>query len=183
MGDDVGDDASDASGASGVPLTPAASVSFAVQQLLAKHRNRNRTWSTSDASEPQWHPTLPTLATSPAHRNNYVADRPATGRRPDPIGGLRSELDSSEDVSAVLVSMTTDINGNDEETEALSRLRCQSVSTEVLVEKYRRKNRCADYPGFAFGCSVFSSDTMMKFNIIKNELHNIMNNQLKRVSI
>jgi hypothetical protein len=28
---------------------------------------------------------------------------------------------------------------------------------------------------------MFGSDTMMKFNIIKNELHNIMRSQLKRV--
>ena len=28
---------------------------------------------------------------------------------------------------------------------------------------------------------MFGSDTMMKFNIIKNELHNIMKSQLKRV--
>lgn len=86
----------------------------------------------------------------------------------------------------------TDENGNEEdalsvasstdgETEELAKLRCASVRTEVIAEKFRRKNRCSDYPGFAFGSSVFSSDTMMKFSIIKNELHNIMNNQLKRV--
>jgi hypothetical protein len=44
-----------------------------------------------------------------------------------------------------------------------------------------RQNRCADYPGFAFGSAMFGSDTTMKFNIIKNELHNIMCSQLKRV--
>jgi hypothetical protein len=44
-----------------------------------------------------------------------------------------------------------------------------------------RTNRCADYPGLAFGSAMFGSDTMMKFNIIKNELHNIMRSQLKRV--
>nr|7BJS_C Chain C, SD21996p [Drosophila melanogaster] len=32
----------------------------------------------------------------------------------------------------------------------------------------------------SMGRSIFSSDTMMKFNIIRNELHNIMNTQLKR---
>ena len=35
--------------------------------------------------------------------------------------------------------------------------------------------------GFAFGSAMFSSDATMKFNIIKNELHNIMKSQLKRV--
>lgn len=87
------------------------------------------------------------------------------------------DVNGNED-DALSVSST----GTDAETEELSKLRCASVRTEVLAEKFRRKNRCSDYPGFAFASSVFSSDTMMKFSIIKNELHNIMNNQLKRVS-
>uniref|UniRef100_T1JFS6 Tropomyosin n=1 Tax=Strigamia maritima TaxID=126957 RepID=T1JFS6_STRMM len=70
---------------------------------------------------------------------------------------------------------------NDPEFEELSRLRCASVSTEVLSDRHkRRKNRCADYPGLAFGGSVFSSNTLMKFSVIANELHNITNVQLKR---
>lgn len=67
------------------------------------------------------------------------------------------------------------------ELEELAKLRCQSVATEVVAERYKR--RCSDYPGFAFGSSIFSSNTLMKFSIIKNELHNIMNVQLKRVSM
>jgi len=67
---------------------------------------------------------------------------------------------------------------NDTEIEELAKLRCQSVATEVVAERYKR--RCADYPGLAFGRSIFSSNTMMKFSVIKNELHNIMNVQLKR---
>lgn len=71
---------------------------------------------------------------------------------------------------------------DDPETQELARLRCTSERTELVAEREnRRKNRCADYPGLAFGRSIFSSDTMMKFSIIKNELHNIMNAQLKRV--
>ncbi|CAB4064493.1 TPM1 [Lepeophtheirus salmonis] len=73
---------------------------------------------------------------------------------------------------------------DDEETVELSRLRCTSVRTEETQEKQkeeRRKNRCADYPGLAFGSAMFGSDTMMKFNVIKNELHNIMRSQLRRV--
>lgn len=74
---------------------------------------------------------------------------------------------------------------DDPETLELARLRCPSECTEIIAEREtrRRQRRCADYPGFAFGSSMFSSDSMMKFNIIKNELHNIMNTQLKRVSI
>lgn len=72
----------------------------------------------------------------------------------------------------------------DPELAELAKLRCPSERTEVQAEREaRRRKRCADYPGLAFGCSIFSSDTMMKFNLIKNELQNIMGNQLKRVSI
>lgn len=72
----------------------------------------------------------------------------------------------------------------DPELAELAKLRCPSERAEVQAEREaRRRKRCADYPGLAFGCSIFSSDTMMKFNLIKNELQNIMGNQLKRVSI
>lgn len=70
----------------------------------------------------------------------------------------------------------------DSETLEWSKLRCTSERTEVIAEReHRRQKRCADYPGLAFGRSIFSSDSVMKFNIIRNELHNIMNTQLKRV--
>ncbi|KAH8295396.1 hypothetical protein KR018_010635 [Drosophila ironensis] len=74
--------------------------------------------------------------------------------------------------------------GEDEDNQAAewSKLRCTSEAAEIVAEREARRNkgRCADYPGLAFGRSIFSSDTMMKFNIIRNELHNIMNTQLKR---
>ncbi|XP_039291581.1 tropomyosin alpha-3 chain isoform X2 [Nilaparvata lugens] len=72
----------------------------------------------------------------------------------------------------------------DPEIEELARLRCPSERTEVIAERENRRKsrqrRCADYPGLAFGSSVFSSDTLMKLSVIKNELHNILNSQLKR---
>ncbi|XP_033207142.1 tropomyosin alpha-3 chain isoform X4 [Belonocnema kinseyi] len=69
----------------------------------------------------------------------------------------------------------------DPELAELARLRCPSERTEVEAEREaRRRKRCADYPGLAFGSSIFSSDTMMKFSLIKNELANITGNQLKR---
>ncbi|XP_044262297.1 tropomyosin-2 isoform X4 [Tribolium madens] len=70
----------------------------------------------------------------------------------------------------------------DPEIEELARLRCTSERTEVVAEREtrRRGRRCADYPGLAFASSIFSSDTLIKFSIIRNELHNIMNTQLKR---
>lgn len=85
---------------------------------------------------------------------------------------IRPEADGSEDL--------------DPEIEELSKLRCTSVSTEIIAEKElrrkKRQRRCADYPGLAFGSSLFSSDTMMRFSIIYNELHNTLISQLKRVS-
>jgi hypothetical protein len=58
---------------------------------------------------------------------------------------------------------------------------CSSVPTEVINE--REKRRSAGYPGLAFGGSLFGSNTMMRFRIISNELHNIQNVQLKRVRL
>lgn len=84
-----------------------------------------------------------------------------------------------EETAAVLPS---DVSDDDPETAELAKLRCTSECTEVLAEREnRRRRRCADYPGLAFGSSIFSSDTMMKFSIIKNELQNIKNTALKRV--
>uniref|UniRef100_A0A182VRJ6 Uncharacterized protein n=1 Tax=Anopheles minimus TaxID=112268 RepID=A0A182VRJ6_9DIPT len=73
---------------------------------------------------------------------------------------------------------------NDPDVAEWAKLRCTSERTEVIAEReHRRQKRCADYPGLAFGRSIFSSDTMMKFNIIRNELHNIMKTQLKRLPL
>uniref|UniRef100_L7M1Z8 Putative tropomyosin 1 isoform e re08101p tropomyosin 1 isoform e n=1 Tax=Rhipicephalus pulchellus TaxID=72859 RepID=L7M1Z8_RHIPC len=76
-------------------------------------------------------------------------------------------------------------DGGDLEADAdeLERLRCSSVQTEqVIAERNRRNARqpSAGYPGLAFGGSIFSSNTLMRFRIIANELHNITNVQLKR---
>lgn len=84
----------------------------------------------------------------------------------------RPEAEGAEDIDF----------GEDPEAAEWAKLRCTSECTEVIAEREaRRQKRCADYPGLAFGRSIFSSDTMMKFNIIRNELHNIMKSQLKRV--
>ncbi|XP_064480739.1 uncharacterized protein LOC135394134 [Ornithodoros turicata] len=71
----------------------------------------------------------------------------------------------------------------DPDAEEFSRLRCSSIQTEEVAERNRRNNRqpSAGYPGLAFGGSIFSSGTLMRFRIISNELHNITNVQLKRV--
>ncbi|CAD6991306.1 unnamed protein product [Ceratitis capitata] len=74
------------------------------------------------------------------------------------------------------------IDDDDVQAAEWAKLRCTSEAAEIVAEREARRNkgRCADYPGLAFGRSIFSSDTMMKFNIIRNELHNIMKTQLKR---
>lgn len=85
--------------------------------------------------------------------------------------------------SAVVVAAVD--SEDDAEAAEWSRLRCTSVRTEEIADREKRRNqkrnRCADYPGLAFGSAAFGSETMMKFAIIKNELHNIMRSQLKRV--
>ena len=76
------------------------------------------------------------------------------------------------------------IQENPEETEELSKLRCQDISIEDVAEIQKRKRvRSANYPGLSATASIFSSDTFMRFGIIKNELHNIKRVQLKRVSV
>jgi len=67
---------------------------------------------------------------------------------------------------------------SDVDHEEYSKLRCSSVQTEVISERRRRTS--SGYPGLAFGSSIFSSNTIMKFRVISNELHNIQNVQLKR---
>lgn len=112
-------------------------------------------------------------------------------------GYLSAECDTSSSTGSLIrSSRLTDTNdnpsssSNDPETEEeaqLASLRCPSEATETASERdKRRRKRCADYPGFALGGglgSIFASDTMMKFSIIQNELHNVINGQLKRVTV
>ncbi|CAI6351770.1 unnamed protein product [Macrosiphum euphorbiae] len=75
-------------------------------------------------------------------------------------------------------------SGVADDTELLAKLRCPSESAEVVAEreKRRQRRRCPDYPGLALSSSVFSTETGMKFSIIRNELHNVLKPQLRRVS-
>lgn len=92
------------------------------------------------------------------------------------------EVRSAGDGAETTTILVSDVSDDDPETAELAKLRCTSECTEVLAAReHRRRRRCADYPGLAFGSSIFSSDTMMKFSIIKNELQNIKNTALKRV--
>lgn len=108
-------------------------------------------------------------------RSKKIKNLPPTEERP-PLEGADAEQWTGNDGNDI---------ENDPEAAEWSKLRCTSERAEVVAEReYRRQNRrCADYPGLAFGRSIFSSDTMMKLNIIRNELHNIMKTQLKRVCV
>ncbi|XP_076221342.1 tropomyosin 1 isoform X3 [Nomia melanderi] len=92
--------------------------------------------------------------------------------------------DASPEPEHAVARARGDGNSDDDEDPELvelAKLRCPSERAEVQAEREaRRRRRCADYPGLAFGSSIFSSETMIKFRLIQNELQNTMGNQLKR---
>lgn len=69
-----------------------------------------------------------------------------------------------------------------EDNEDWSKLRCTSELSEAVAEKEKRrsKKKNADDLETIFAEAVFRSDTLMRLNIIKNELHNIQKSQLRR---
>jgi len=105
------------------------------------------------------------------------------------MGAIRKFNKENCVLDSPVSDLPTPENEDAETSELWAKLRCGSLRTEEVAEREKQKqermknrqNRCADYPGLAFGSAMFGSDTMMKFNIIKNELHNIMRSQLKRV--
>lgn len=105
------------------------------------------------------------------------------------FGAIRKFNRENYVLESPVSDLPTPENEDAETSELWAKLRCGSLRTEEVAEREKQKqermknrqNRCADYPGLAFGSAMFGSDTMMKFNIIKNELHNIMRSQLKRV--
>merc|ERR1712012_783126 len=106
-------------------------------------------------------------------------------------GAIRKSLSPEKFIlDSPVADIPTPVNEDAETTEFWSKLRCGSLRTEEVAEreeqkqlrlKNRQSRQSKDYPGLAFGSAMFGSDTTMKFNIIKNELHNIMRSQLKRV--
>ncbi|XP_026674634.1 tropomyosin alpha-1 chain isoform X5 [Ceratina calcarata] len=105
----------------------------------------------------------------------FADETRSKGNSPEPEHAVaRARGDGNSDDESTNVE-------EDPELAELAKLRCPSERAEVQAEREaRRRKRCADYPGLAFGWSIFSSDTMMKFGLIRNELQNIMGNQLKR---
>uniref|UniRef100_V9I8G5 Tropomyosin n=1 Tax=Apis cerana TaxID=7461 RepID=V9I8G5_APICE len=108
-------------------------------------------------------------------KTNIMKKRKTNENSPEPEHAVaRARGDGNSDDESTNVE-------EDPELAELAKLRCPSERTEVQAEREaKRRKRCADYPGLAFGWSIFSSDTMMKFGLIRNELQNIMGNQLKR---
>lgn len=104
---------------------------------------------------------------------------PVTGPQPQQECRVRESGDGVEDCGPVAGG-----SGAADDTELLAKLRCPSESAEVIAEreKRRQRRRCPDYPGLALSSSVFSTETGMKFSIIRNELHNVLKPQLRRVS-
>ena len=106
-------------------------------------------------------------------------------------GAIRKSLSPEKFIlDSPIADIPTPVNEDAETTEFWSKLRCGSLRTEEVAErekqkqlrlKNRQSRQSKDYPGLAFGSAMFGSDTTMKFNIIKNELTNIMRSQLKRV--
>jgi tropomyosin-1 len=126
-------------------------------------------------------------SSSSSNNSSRNSPNPSQQDRKSPNSNRNSPKPASRKSSAS-PNRHEDAVEDEEEDPELASLRCKSIQTEEIVsqkkekqEREKRRNRCADYPGFAFGSAMFGSDTTMKFNIIKNELHNIMKSQLRRV--
>lgn len=144
--------------------------------------------------------TTDTVATDNNDNNVNDNDRERNGnKRISPnrsldlpkYGAIRKQLSPEKFIlDSPVADLPTPVNEDAETTEFWAKLRCGSLRTEEVAErekqkqeriKNRQSRQSKDYPGLAFGSAMFGSDTSMKFNIIKNELHNIMRSQLKRV--
>jgi len=150
-----------------------------VYQMLEKHKA-----TSSDSSSK--HSAYFDFDESPSTGTTGATARPNTNRNRRGRNSPTSQQSPSRTKRGARNANPTEISncGETEEDSQLARLRCPSERTELISEReQRRRKRCANYPGLAVGLgSVFGSDTMMKFSIIGNELHNVIKGQLKRVS-
>lgn len=169
---------------SGATMTPREDEIKLAEQLEQSQPRSTSSCTSSPSPSPS--NTIPSSVTPSQHGSFEKLGLPAaTGvdpANPPPMAGeAKGEAGNTASTTAASSGGVAD--------EEWSKLRCGSLCTEELARKEKqredrqrqRQNRCADYPGFAFGSAMFGSDTTMKFNIIKNELHNIMRSQLKRV--
>ncbi|XP_034486275.1 E3 ubiquitin-protein ligase BRE1A isoform X9 [Drosophila innubila] len=160
-----------------------ATSQTAVESTEQKKKKKKR--DKGDKSEKSERKKKSSSSTSTGGKRERERERERNKRQGGGVGVMEISSDSiATDLSAGAIDEGIVVNTEDEDTQTAewSKLRCTSEAAEIVAEREARRNkgRCADYPGLAFGRSIFSSDTMMKFNIIRNELHNIMNTQLKR---
>ena len=154
-----------------------------VYQMLEKHKATScESEDELDLSPSSLFDDLPTKLTgrsqqqrASSSRGSYVNQSAGAKRRQQQTTGgatSSSNRNSPSRRSTKCDTVTDDdytIPFETEEETQLASLRCPSERTELISEReQRRRKRCADYPGFAFGFgSVFGSDTMMKFSIIR----------------
>ncbi|XP_055545006.1 uncharacterized protein LOC129730045 isoform X8 [Wyeomyia smithii] len=185
------------SAASGEPLVikldEVSSGQELVKQISKKLKRSKKSPSSDDSSNASVGRKKSSSSSKKSSKNSdgTVGSSNSTGKQRKKIRTTGTAADGSKQVQRERASgdgAPCDGGGdsglgddNDPDAAEWAKLRCTSERTEVIAEReHRRQKRCADYPGLAFGRSIFSSDTMMKFNIIRNELHNIMKTQLKR---
>ncbi|XP_044757404.1 tropomyosin-1, isoforms 9A/A/B isoform X9 [Coccinella septempunctata] len=161
-----------------------ASISNVISDIKSSNECDNVVIDLTNSEDELESSKVPSKETSPF--STPVKDRTKSNqnKRLRQVHKLPEDDFGDEDMSTIYRPAAEGSSQSDEERdpelEELSKLRCTSECTEVVAEREnRRRRRCADYPGLAFS-SIFSSDTLMKFSIIRNELHNIMKTQLKR---
>lgn len=113
--------------------------------------------------------------------DDLIDDSSKDSSKASSISNSRESLDSRNKTkrNGKRKSKRNDISNENEKENLEDNLTCSSEPTELVNE--REKRRTVGYPGLAFGSSIFSSNTMMRFRLISNELHNIQNVALKRV--
>ena len=138
--------------------------------------------SRGNARKPEHEPSPPSTqsstrsSTSPSSSNDSQSKVENSHQRP-----RRNRKKRQETLGDALE--VDNVNGDDspatEQGDDLSTLRCESATTEDVAARFRQRSE--GYPGLSLG-SAFSSNTMMRFSVIRNELHNVMSVQLRRAS-
>lgn len=189
--DDDEDDDGRGSTASGEPLEiikleEVPSGQELVKQISKKLKRSKKSPSSDDSSTASATRKKSSTGSKKSSKNSDGSSSTSNGKQRKKIRASTGDISKLERAlgDGAPCEDGTAADENDPDAAEWAKLRCTSERTEVIAEReHRRQKRCADYPGLAFGRSIFSSDTMMKFNIIRNELHNIMKTQLKRVNM
>lgn len=107
---------------------------------------------------------------------------PADGCDPSTLC-TKTRADGTEGIILPKSSLndTVRANNRDSFSEDLSSLRCSSLQIEEVQKRRRNRQPSAGYPGLAFGGPMYSN-TLFKFFFIANELKDLKQNQLRKVS-